>query len=597
MPVSGRSGGARAGDAARWESLRPERTVLAVTRTYTSAVRLLEAVGLFGSDFRVGTVFAHDDSSAFSSGVPELLRAAGISPVPLPEVSGAGFDLALTASENIELGRVNAPVVVVPHGIGFHRYVPDSASPGMRLSGVIPPTRLRETDAWMAVSHPGQREQLRSEYPEAAGRCVVVGDLAYDRMVASLPLRERYRRALKVSAGQRLVVVTSTWGTGSLIGAWRELPARLAGELPHDEYRVALVLHPNVWTWHGEHAVRLWLADARAAGLMVMPPSGSWQALLVAADLVIGDHGSVTLYGAALGRPVLLAGDRSKATVVPGTPPDELAETAARLTGGPSDQGGPGSRGGPDGPTLAGQVAAAITAYREGQFASLADRMFARRGEAASALRDFLYSRLMLPAPDAAPVIAAAGLPVPDRSEPCSFVVYSLSEDRSEEDRGKDDQSEEDRIRLWRFPAAVRNAGAPDPATIRHLLAGEEEPDRRLPANASVIVRRAVTGHIEAGAWIDETLARYPGCRLAAVAVPDGCLAGLRQPRGMGHGQGTGHGQRTHLSLPDSLPDACGLAASALYARVRAGQPPSGRIAVRAGTTSFTAVLTPWPAS
>ena len=553
MSVNGDPGVARGGDSVRWGSLHPERTVLAVTRTFTSAVRLLEAVGLFGSDFRVGTVFAHDDSSAFSSGVPELLRAAGISPVPLPEVSRAGFDLALTASENVELGQVDAPVVVVPHGIGFHRYVPDSGSPGVRLSGVVPLRRLRGADAWMAVSHPGQRDQLRAEYPEAAGRCVVVGDLAYDRMVASLPLRERYRRALGVGAGQRLVVVTSTWGAGSLIGAWRELPARLAGELPCDEYKVALVLHPNVWTWHGEYTVRLWLAGARAAGLMVMPPSGSWQALLVAADLVIGDHGSVTLYGAALGRPVLLAGDRAGAAVVPGTPPDELGASAARLAGGLP---------------LAGQVAAAIASYREGQFAPLAGRMFARQGEAAAALRDFLYSKLRLPVPDAAPAVSAAGLPEPDRSEPCSFVVYSVSE--------------EDQVRLWRFPAAVRNAGAPDPAAVRHLLAGEEEPDRRLPANASVIVRRAVTGHAEADAWIDEILARYPGCRLAAVAVADGCLAKLRG------------GQRTHLLLP---PDACDLGASAVYALARAGQPNRGLVTVHAGASSFTAVLAPWPAS
>ena len=405
----------------------------------------------------------------------------------------------------------------------------------------------------MAVSHPGQREQLQADYPEAAGRCVVTGDLAYDRMVASLPLRERYRRALGVGTGQRLVVVTSTWGAGSLIGAWRELPARLVGELPWDEYKVALVLHPNVWTWHGEYTVRLWLAGARAAGLMLMPPSGSWQALLVAADLVIGDHGSVTLYGAALGRPVLLAGDRAGAAVVPGTPPDELAKTAARLA---------------DGTPLAGQVAEAIASYREGQFASLAGRMFERQGEAAGALRDFLYSRLKLPVPDAVPAISAAGRPEPDRSEPCSFVVYSVSE--------------EDRVRLWRFPAAVRNAGAPGPGAVRHLLAGEDEPDRRLPANASVIVRRAVTGHAEAGMWIDEVLAAYPGCRLAAVAVGDGCLAGLRG------------GQRIHLSVP---PGTCDLGASAMYARVRAGQPDSGRVTVHAGAVSFTAVLAPWPAS
>ncbi|MBO0822117.1 MAG: hypothetical protein J2P26_14870, partial [Nocardiopsaceae bacterium] len=309
------------------------------------------------------------------------------------------------------------------------------------------------------------------------------------------------------------------------------------------------ILHPNVWTWHGDYSLRLWLSRARSAGLMVMPPEGSWQSLLIAADLVIGDHGSVTLYGAALDRPVLLAGDSAKATVVPGAPPDELAETADRLI---------------DGPPLAAQVTASISAHREGRFASLTGRMFARRGEAAETLRDFLYSRLRLPVPDALPVISAPAMPEPDRAEPRSFVVYS--------------RSEEDRVRLWRYPAAVRNAGPPDPAAVRHLLADEEEPDLRLPANAAVIVRRAVTEHAAASAWLDQLFTVYPGCQLGAVAVADGCLAGLWD------------GRRVHLSLP---PDACALGASALYARVRGDQPVRGRITVRAGAVSFATELSP----
>jgi hypothetical protein len=511
-------------------------------------VRLLEAVRVFESDYRVRVVFAHDDSSAFSGGVPDLLRAEGISAVPLAQLSGSSFDLVLTASENVELRQVEAPVVVVPHGIGFHRYVPDSDSPGTRLSGVVPVRRLRGTDTWMTVAHPAQRDQLLAEYPEAASRCVVTGDLAFDRMAASLPLRERYRRALGVGSGQRLVAVTSTWGDGSLIESWRGLPARLAGELPADEYKVALILHPNVWTWHGDYVVRMWLARARDAGLMVVPPAGSWQALLVAADLVIGDNGSVTLYGAALDRPVLLAGDHAKAAVAPGTPPDELAETADRLA---------------DGRLLEGQVEASVSGHRSGRFAPLASRMFARRGDAAEALRDFLYARLDLPVPETLPVISAAAMPEPDRIVPRSFVVYS--------------RAEEDRVDLWRFPAAVPNAGARDAGAVRHLLVDEEEPDRRLPANASVVVRRTVTGHAEARAWLDAVLGLYP-CQVGAVAVAEGCLAVVRD------------GPRVHLSVP---PDCCALGASALYARIRAGQPPSGRIIVQAGTASFTAGLAP----
>jgi hypothetical protein len=51
--------------------------------------------------------------------------------------------------------------------------------------------------------------------------------------------------------------------------------------------------------------VRAWLADCRQAGLILPEPDADWRALLVASDRVVGDHGSVTAYAAAIGRPVL----------------------------------------------------------------------------------------------------------------------------------------------------------------------------------------------------------------------------------------------------------------------------------------------------
>jgi hypothetical protein len=539
-------------DVRRWETVNCERTVLAVVRTFTSAVRLLDALSLFGSDFRIGVQFAFDNSSAFSVGVPDLLRATGIPFAAWPDAIRPHFDLALMASENIELEHIDAPIVVLPHGTGFHRYVPDSAGPDDRLAGVVPTAQLTGKRISIAIPHPGQRDQLQTAYPEIAARCVVVGDMVFDQLTASLPLRDHYRQSLGVGSDQRLVVVTSTWGTGSLVHGWQELPARLLGELPADEYRVALVLHPNVWSWHGEYQVKLWLADARDAGLMVLPPSGGWQAALVAADAVVGDHGSVTLYGAALDRPVLLTGDLDAAKVVPGTPPDELASIAIRLD---------------DARPLAGQVAAAIDAHEPGRFAALADRMFAKRGEAALALRDLLYDRLSLAVPDIGPTIRAADHPRPEQTGPRSFVVFSKIGPGRE-------------ISLWRFPAAVRNAGVADPDAVRHLCVDEEEPDRRRPANASVIVRRTTTGHAEADAWIDSVFRRYPGCRVTAAATADGCLAGLTD------------GQRIHIAASRADP---ALAASAVYACLRAGEPARGPVTIRTGAGSFAALMTPLP--
>ncbi|MGN5379425.1 hypothetical protein ACQ4WX_25445 [Streptomyces lasalocidi] len=124
-------------------------------------------------------------------------------------------------------------------------------------------------------------------------------------------------------------MISSTWGRTSLLGSHPDLFARVLGELPCDEYRVAAIVHPNVWAAHSTWQLGVLQAAALDAGLLLMPPVHAWRAALVAADVVIGDHGSVTLYGASLGTPVLLAAFGADA--VPGTAIHALGAVAPRL--------------------------------------------------------------------------------------------------------------------------------------------------------------------------------------------------------------------------------------------------------------------------
>ncbi len=516
--------------------------MLAVARTFTSAVRLLEALAVFRRDARVEVLFALDDSSAFSVGVDALLERAGVRLVPWHEIAELGPDLVLMASENVPVRGLDAPVLVLPHGIGFHKYVPDSRGPGRRLSGVVPADRLGEPGVWMAISHPEQREQLRAEHPEAARRCVLIGDLALDRMAASAALRDRYRDALGVGPGQRLVVVSSTWGPGSLLARRRTLPARLLGALPADEYRVALVAHPNVWSWHGPHQLGLWLADAFDAGLVRVPPEAGWQAALLAADVVVGDQGSVSLYATALPRPFLLAaGD---GPVVPASPAGELARLAVRLD---------------DAAPLAGQVARAA-AQDTDRLLPLADRMFGARGRTAATLRAFVYELLELAVPDGDAPLRAVPPPEPAVDEPRSFVVHS----RAEADGA---------LAVRRWPAAVADPGPAEPGAFRHLSVGDDEPDRRLPDNATVLVRRAPLAGEAAAAWLSSALDRHPELLVAVTALADGgCAALLRD------------GSRVRATGTDDP----ALAGTALYHRVRAGEPADGSATIRVGPRTAT---------
>ncbi|MEV7490801.1 hypothetical protein AB0O08_08530 [Streptomyces anulatus] len=176
---------------------------------------------------------------------------------------------------------------------------------------------------------------------------MLAGDPCFDRMLAARPYRDRFRRALGVGRGQRLVLLNSTWSPQSLLGDGEgegaggtggddALPAllpRLASELPADEYRVAAVLHPNIWHGHGPGQIRAWLDRARRAGLALIDPLEDWRQALLAADVVIGDHGSVTYYAAALGTPVLL-GAAPLDSLDPDAPVADFIRTAA----------GPGTR-------------------------------------------------------------------------------------------------------------------------------------------------------------------------------------------------------------------------------------------------------------
>ncbi|WP_309235309.1 hypothetical protein, partial [Streptomyces sp. TRM64462] len=374
-------------DAHRWATYRGERTLVVAVRTVTSAVRVLETLpALLRDDHRVTVVFAHDPTSAFGDGVTDVLHDAGCRVMPWEQLGLIEPDLILSASENVDVPDGDCPVLVLPHGIGFQKYVPDARAPRTRLSGVVPDALLEAGRAWLAVSHPDQEEQLRATHPKAAGRTLLVGDPCYDELAASVHRAAAYRRALGVPDGRRLVLVSSTWGPTSLLGRDPELPHRLLASLPYDEYRVAAVLHPNVWSAHGAWQIRSALATALEAGLLLVPAVHSWRPALVAADAVVGDHGSVTLYGAALGTPVLLGAFGSD--VVPGTAVEDLGRDAPRLD--PLRD-------------AREQLEAVLREHRAERHAALAERAFAEPGRALERLRTVLYELLGLPEPESGP--------------------------------------------------------------------------------------------------------------------------------------------------------------------------------------------------
>lgn len=530
-------------DAERWNTFPGERTLVVAARTVTSTVRVLESLpSVLGGDARVSVVFAYDPTSAFSGGVLELLQEAGARVMPWDQLREIAPDLILTASENIDVPDGDCPVLVLPHGVGFQKYVPDSRSARERLSGAVPDSLLEAGRAWLAVSHPAQEEQLLAAQPKTAGRTVLIGDPCLDDLTAGREHRETYRTALGVTAHQRLVVVSSTWGPTSLLSRHPRLPARLLAGLPWDEYRVAAVLHPNIWAAHGGWQLRTALGDALERGLMLMPAVHAWRSALAAADVVIGDHGSVTLYGAATGVPVLLGAFGRDS--VSGTAAQTLAACAPRL-----DPAG----------DLPGQLDEAMRAHVPGRYDDVVAGAFTARGEALARLRETVYQLLRLGEPASLPPMARAveAARRPGTEAASWQVVTELAMDDGEP-----------AVRVRRFPAAGGGDEPQEsPARFTHLACTDDERAGRLLESASVVTRSlpAPTA-VEALRWTGRTLERLPGSLLSASAVRGGgVLVGLRD------------GRVVEASMTGTVTDA-GLPAAAVYACLRGGLPLDGAV-------------------
>jgi hypothetical protein len=176
------------------------------------------------------------------------------------------------------------------------------------------------------------------------GRLGEVGDVGYDRLLASIPFRTGYRRGFGVSGGRKLVVVTGSTVDGVVAQA-----ARLVATLPAERYRVAAVLEAEVWCAYGDWQVRTWFADCLRAGLLLVSPGEGWRAALVAADVVVGESGPVTRYARALGLPLLqglssngrslpeqvdrATSGKPSVTALPGRAAENLRSVMCRLLG------------------------------------------------------------------------------------------------------------------------------------------------------------------------------------------------------------------------------------------------------------------------
>ncbi|WP_234327390.1 hypothetical protein [Streptomyces sp. NRRL WC-3742] len=406
----------------------------------------------------------------------------------------------------------------------------------------------------MVFSHPEQIDRLAEACPEALPTAVLAGDPCYDRILAARHHRDRYRRALGVHPGQRLVLLNSTWNPTGLFGdAGPEdvlplLLPRLTSELPADEYRVAAVLHPNIWHGHGPGQVRLWLDRARRAGLALVDPVDGWRQALIAADLVLGDFGSVSYYAAALGTPVLL-GAAHLDGLGETSPVAAFVRTAPRLD--------------PYG-VLLPQLEKLLAEHRP--LPGPAESTTSAPGRSAALLRGLFYRLIGIPEPPGPALLDPLPLPPyepPLRTAPLRVLTRTAADGA---------------IAVQRFADPRYEPEGEAEEAESHLAVHEDTLDPGALDLADVILRYGAADDPRLGppyAWAAEVLARHPGASLAAyVTGPRECQVLHRD------------GLRLHLSAEgDAEGDPADPAAyaSALHAQLSAHPYPQDTLTVRTG--------------
>ncbi|MFJ9695878.1 hypothetical protein [Kitasatospora sp. NPDC101183] len=404
----------------------------------------------------------------------------------------------------------------------------------------------------MVFSHPEQIDRLAASCPEALPAAVLAGDPCYDRLLTARHHRDRYRRALGVLPGQRLLLLNSTWNPTALFGdAGPEdvlplLLPRLTSELPADEYRLAAVLHPNIWHGHGPGQVRLWLDRARRAGLALVDPVDGWRQAVVAADLVLGDYGSVSYYAAALGTPVLLGAPGLEA-LGETSPVAEFVRTAPRLD--------------PYG-ALPPQVEKLLAEHRP--LPGPAESTSSAPGRSAALLRGLFHRLIGIPEPPDPAVLDP--LPLPPYEPPLRTAPLRVLT-RTDADGA---------IAVRRFADPRYEPGGGDDNGGSHLAVHEDTLDPGVLDLADVVLRYGAADDPRLGpphAWAAEVLARHRAASLAAyVTGPRECHALHRS------------GLRLHLAAEGTGPAVDpGAYASALHALLAERSDAPEVLTVRAG--------------
>jgi len=488
----------------KWGGNLVEAAVWILVRTPVSALRAEELLRCFSGDPRLNVLYVFCPGSQFEVGTREWREKCGRRVISLDEASARIRSkhfpsLVVSTSENIDFSIFHpAPVVVLPHGLGMHKIVPDSNGDADRQSGVVPERYLAMGHVTVVVTHADMVEQLMRISPEANGRVVICGDTSADLIDISGSRKPGYRAALGVPESHRLLALSWTWGEGCMLNQWPRVLDDFLESLPSSRYRIALIIHPNMRAWRSEWEIEAILEPHLRRGGLIIVPAEHWHSLVVAADVFVGDIGSPTLYSAMAGVPTAF-GTYQESLVAKDTVMEE-ANHLLRHIDRRRD--------------LQRQIEDLIASHDTSLADILRNKLIAKPGEAHEGLKRLFYEKLGLDPPARAMPGYVADDPVAKGEPVRSHRDYPTVEGGT--------------ISLVRFPSEACGAG-PSRHGEGHLVVDCEERNVYALNEAAVIADE----RIPIGEEVERRLARlhaeHPGSRLTAVGSDDGCEIMIRR--------------------------------------------------------------------
>jgi len=265
--------------------------------------------------------------------IEKWCRQHGLDYLPFGRARWRTWDLMIFADHD-DMARfpVDVPKVRISHGIF-----------GSKLVGGVP---YRYDPKWIEyrrkvfysrMFEPSEYavECALSHNPKLDSIAVAVGDLSADRLLSLRPERDGIRAGFGYFPNDFVILLQSTYGATSLMESiGKALVGKCINLAEAKGWKFILQTHPHHWT--GPHAVdhpygQFLLKQEDKPGITVIHPDEDWAPHMIASDMVITDHTSLSMTYALLSKPTLFV-DVPGTQLIEGNPGHRLAQILPKLS-------------------------------------------------------------------------------------------------------------------------------------------------------------------------------------------------------------------------------------------------------------------------